>query len=102
MPRARNTPEPKKVAHYDTIDIIGLQIAYDSNMQFSAPATELIYGVTDRDAAGSPIENKTVSIPWGDLPESSRKMLKTLFNKVIAHAEKNGHIGEGTDSNDIP
>ena len=102
MPRTRTTPTPIKTAHYDTIDIMVLQIAYDSNLQVSLPNTKFSYGITNRDAAGWPVNEVSVEIPWGELPPSVKTDLRSIFDKALLDAENKGHMGEGTDGNDIP
>ena len=101
MPRTRTTPEALKTAHYDTIDLLGVQIAYNSNMEASAAGTEFIYSFSHRDAAGEVIESYQEKIPWGDLPGPVKTILRDLYSKALQDAEIKGHLGAGTDENDL-
>ena len=102
MPRTRTTPEPTKTIYYDTIELVVLQIAYDSNMQISLPATTMGYGVMNRSASGEEISTTREVIAWNEIPESVKTAWKEIFTKSLLDATNKGLIGAGTDGNDLP
>jgi hypothetical protein len=102
MPRTRTTPTTTKTIHYDTVDVMVLQIGYDNNLQMSAVGTNFTYAITNRDAGGGIIEHKKVEIPWTDIPAGVRTKLREIHAVVLTHAENQGIIGAGTDANDLP
>ena len=101
MPRKRKKPEVLSVIHFDTIDFIGLSVAYTEKMELAMSGTKVVYGVNNRNSEGNPVSTTQVEIPWEDVPAKLKTELKSVHKRILAHAEREGHIGEGTDRDDL-
>ena len=77
-------------------------IVHGDDMRVIPSQSKFVYVVEHRDANGRKIGQTAEEIAWGDIPAPDKRALKSVFARVIAHAESKGYMGDGTDNDDLP
>lgn len=102
MPRVRTSPEVIATATRDVINFFAIEIGYSTDGDILLSQTKFVYGVTNSNENHETLRQIREEIKWADIPRAAKSDLKALYQKVLVHAEAQGHIGAGSDEGDLP
>jgi len=101
MARTRTTPVVTRSIVTDTVERFGLVIDRRQDGSIINRNVRLTYQIANRDDAGEPVNYITERLRFSDVGANTRKTLRDLHDAILAHAEAQGHIGAGTDDDEL-